>query len=214
MAPDRRSALRAAERVSASLPKARIEAFSLAAYLGAADAPDRIVLCPAGRSTADDLRFLARAAGRLLWPGPPGRLRAAIGGIRPHGEGPRRFAPPRKHEPATRTSALLLEGLVGPVRARSALAASSPRDWIVESARHVRLPGPLHRRLAREGIRWSALEPIELVALYATPALDRARARWRLLLPPRTRVWFARRGAGSRSGPARPPGPRRNDRGS
>jgi hypothetical protein len=65
----------------------------------------------------------------------------------------------------------------------------------VESTRHVRLPGHLHRTLARVGIRWSALEPIELVALYATPALVRARARWGSLVPPRTRVWIARPGA-------------------
>ncbi|HVQ54472.1 MAG TPA: hypothetical protein VMT25_04795 [Thermoanaerobaculia bacterium] len=193
VAPDRRSAVRAAERVSASLPKARVEAFSLTGYLALADAPDRIVLCPAGRSTDADLRFLALAAGRLLWPGPPGRLRAAIGGIRPHGERPRRAAAPRKEaRPPIRTSALLLEGLVGPDRARSALAASGPRDWIVESTRHVRLPGRLHRTLARDGIRWSALEPIELVALLATPALVRARAKWSSLVPPRTRVWIAR----------------------
>ena len=193
VAPDRRSALRAAERVSASLPKARVEAFSLTGYLADDDAPDRIVLCPAGRSTDADLRFLARAAGRLLWPGLPGSLRAAIGGIRPHGERPRRAAAPRREDAGPiRTAALLLEGIVGPDRVGSALAAAGPRDWIVESARHVRLPGQLHRMLARDGIRWSALEPIELVALYATPALARARANWSSLVPPRTRVWIAR----------------------
>ena len=195
VAPDHRSALRAAERVAAGLPKARIEAFSLTGYLAVADAPDRVVLCPSGRSTDADLRFLALAAGRLLWPGPPGSLRAAIGGIRPHGERPRRAAPTRRPAPAPiRTSALLLEGLVGPDRARAALAASGPVDWIVESTRHVRLPGRLHRMLERGGIRWSALEPIELVALLATPALVRARAKWTSLVPPRTRVWITRPG--------------------
>jgi hypothetical protein len=45
--------------------------------------------------------------------------------------------------------------------------------------------------LAQVGIRWSALLPIELVALYATPALARARRKWKALLPARTRVWIA-----------------------
>jgi hypothetical protein len=194
VAPGRRSALSAADGVSASLPKARLEAFSLAGYLASANAPDRIILCPAGESTAADLRFLGLAVERLLWPGPPRGLRAAIGGIRPHGEGPRRAEAPRKGAEATApatTSALLLEGLVGPARALSALAATGPRDWIVESTRHVRISAGLHRRLARNGVRWSALEPIELVALYATPALARARGKWKALLPPRTRVWIA-----------------------
>ncbi len=193
VAPGRRSAVSAARGISASLPRARIEAFSLAGYLATPDAPDRIVLCPAGRSTAADLRFLGLAAGRLLWPGPPRSLRAAIGGIRPHGEGPRRAVEPFRSGAGTGPrAALLLEGPVGEPRALSALAASGPRDWIVESARHVRLPARLHRRLALGGIRWSALEPIELVALYATPALARARGKWQALLPPRTRVWIAR----------------------
>ncbi len=195
VAPGRRSALSAADTVAASLPKARVEAFSLAGYLAAAHAPERIVLCPAGLSTAADLRFLGLAVERLLWPAPPRGLLAAIGGIRPHGDRPRRAqAQSRKDaEKAApgRVSALLLEGRVGPSRALSALAASGPRDWIVESARHVRIPAHLHRTLAQGGIRWSALLPIELVALYATPALARARRKWKALLPARTRVWIA-----------------------
>jgi hypothetical protein len=199
VAPGRRSALRAAGRVAASLPKTRVEAFSLAGYLAAPHAPDRIVLCPAGLSTAADLRFLGLAVERLLWPAPPRGLRAAIGGIRAHGDRPRRAQAQPRREPRRdavkaapgRVSALLLEGRVGPSRALSALAASGPRDWIVESARHVRIPARLHRMLAQVGIRWSALLPIELVALYATPALARARRKWKALLPARTRVWIA-----------------------
>ncbi len=187
VAPGRRTALLAAQTVAATLPKTHVEAFSLAGYLAAAHAPDRIVLCPAGLSTVSDLRFLGLAARRLLWPAPPRSLRAAIGGIRPHGERPRRA---EKSAPG-RASALLLEGAVGPSRALSALAASSPRDWIVESARHVRISARLYRTLAQGGVRWSALEPIELVALYATPALARASGKWKALLPPRTRVWIA-----------------------
>ena len=200
VAPGLRSALRAARGVGASLPKARVEAFSLASYLAAERAPDRIVLCPAGLSTDADLRFLGLAAGRLLWPGPPRGLRAAIGGILPHGRGPRRTeAPPRRNTGTGPRAALLLEGRVGEPRALSALAASGPRDWIVVSARHVRIPARLHRALALDGIRWSALEPIELVALYATPALARARRKWKSLLPARTRVWIAGQKGGRRS---------------
>ena len=195
VAPGRRSALSAADTVAASLPKAHVEAFSLAGYLAAARAPHRIVLCPAGLSTSADLRFLGLAAKRLLWPAPPAGLRAAIGGIRPHGDRPRRaeaqFRKDAQKAVPGRTSALLLEGRVSPSRALSALAASGPRDWIVESARHVRISARLHRTLAQGDIRWSALEPIELVALHATPALARARGKWKKLLPARTRVWIA-----------------------
>jgi hypothetical protein len=191
VAPGRRRALCAAEAISASLPRAGVEAFSLAGYLASPNAPDRIVLCPAGVSAAADLRFRERAVERLLWPGPPRGLRAAIGGIRPHAEGPRRAEPARGNAEGPRaTSGLLLEGLVGSDRVLSAVAAAGPRDWIVESARHVRITPGLHRRLARSGIRWSSLEPIELVALYATPVLARARGKWKAILPARTRVWI------------------------
>ena len=194
--PGRRSAIGAADMVAASLPKARVEAYSLAGYLAATRAPHRIVLCPAGLSTAADLRFLGLAVERLLWPAPPRGLRAAIGGIRPHGDRPRREQAQSRSDaqravPGRVASAVLLEGRVGASRALSALAASGPRDWIVESARHVRIPARLHRTLARAGIRWSALEPIELVGLYARPALARTRGKWKALLPARTRVWIA-----------------------
>ena len=195
VAPGRRSAISAAGTVAARLPNARVEAFSLASYLAAAHAPDRIVLCPAGLSTAADLRFLDLAAQRLLWPSPPRGLRAAIGGIRPHGGRPRRAQAQSRRDAEKAApgsaSALLLEGRVGPSRALSALAASGPRDWIVESARHVQIPARLHRKIAQGGIRWSALEPIALVALYATPALARAHRKWKALLPAQTRVWIA-----------------------
>ena len=194
VSPGRRSAAGAADAVAASLPKARVEAFSLARYLAAVEAPDRIVLCPAGISAAADVRFLHLAAELLLWPPPPRGLRAAIGGIRPHASRPRRPETRRHGEAKAATpgvSALLLEGAVGPSRALSALAASGPLDWIVESPRQVRIPARLRRTLAQEGIRWSALEPIELVAVYLTPALARAREKWKALLPARTRVWIA-----------------------
>jgi hypothetical protein len=207
VAPGRRSAVGAADVLAASLPKARVEAFSLAGYLAAKRAPHRIVLCPAGLSTAADLRFLGLAVERLLWPAPPRGLRAAIGGIRPHGDPRREHAPSRSEAqravPGRVASALLLEGRVGASRALSALAASGPRDWIVESARHVRMPARLHRTLARAGIRWSALEPIELVALYARPALARARGKWKALLPARTRVWIAAPRRAGRASPGR-----------
>jgi hypothetical protein len=92
------------------------------------------------------------------------------------------------------SAALLLEGPVDRARARAALAASPggaerPRDWIVESARHVRLSGPLLGALARAGVRWSALEPVEVAAVYAASAVARSLRR-RTWLPARTPVWI------------------------
>ena len=89
-------------------------------------------------------------------------------------------------------AALLLEGRVDPARMRAVLASASgvPRDWIVESPCHVALSATWARTLARAGVRLSTLEPVELVAVYAAPALARASARWRRLLPPRTAVWI------------------------
>ncbi len=76
-------------------------------------------------------------------------------------------------------AALLLEGRVDPARMRSVLASASgvPRDWIVESPCHVALSATWARALARAGVRLSTLEPVELVAVYAAPALARASAR-------------------------------------
>lgn len=191
VAPAGRPAKALAAGVAGLVGGERVEAFSLAGYLGAPAPASRIVLCPAGASVAADLEFLALAAGRLLWPAPPARLHQAIGGLRTK-DGPARPAARRAaFRPAGGlVTALLLEGEVGVARARAAFAASGPRDWVVESPGRVRLTRRELDRLARAGVRWLALEPIELVALYATPALARARSRWQEILPPATRVWL------------------------
>ncbi|HEY1435267.1 MAG TPA: hypothetical protein VGG65_07815, partial [Thermoanaerobaculia bacterium] len=129
-------------------------------------------------------------AGRLLWPAPSARFQQAIGGLR-HSEGPVR---PGRRGSASRRSrgllaALLLEGDVGPTRARAALAACSPSEWIVETPGRVRISRRQLDALARAGVRWFALDPVTVVALYATPSLARARAQWRNLLPATTRLW-------------------------
>jgi hypothetical protein len=191
VAPAGRQAQALAEGVAGLLPEERLAAFSLAGYLGAEDPPSRVVLCPAGLSVTRDLAFLAQAAGRLLWPAPPARLHQAIGGLRTK-DGPARPAARRASSRAGGgvLTALLLEGEVGIARARVALNASGPGDWVVEAPGRVVLPRGELARLARSGVRWLALEPVELVALYATPALARARARWKRVLPPSTRVWL------------------------
>jgi hypothetical protein len=188
VAPDGRRAKALADGVASRVPGQRVAAFSMAGYLAAEAPASRVVLCPKGLSVAEDLAFLALAAGRLLWPAPPARLAQAIGGLR-NAEGPRaaRRRAPAGRTPGGLTAALLLEGLVDPARARAALAATGPRDWIVETPGRVHLSRGQLDRLARSGVRWSALEPITLVALYATPEL--ARAQWKRLLPSETLLW-------------------------
>ncbi len=194
LAPDSRRARAASRAIAERLRGPGVAAYSLGGYADAPGAPRRVVLCPAGRSVPVDLAFLKLASRRLLWPAPHDGFRDAIGGIRPHPRGPRPAGARarRAARPATGglAAALLLEGPVGPDRVRAALAAASTRHWIVESARLVRLPARLHAALERRGIRWSTLEPIEVVALYASPALARARAKWKALLPDRTPVWI------------------------
>jgi hypothetical protein len=191
LSPSGRLAPAVAQRIGAESGPARIEALSLSGYLAAPRPPRRIVLCPAGRSLPADLRFLRRVAQRLLWPPPPAGFADAIAGIRP----PATAAARRSGRPtvarAPIAAALLLEGPVGPDRVRRALAAAGPRDWIVESPRSVLIPERSLARLARAGVRWSALEPVEVVGLFASPALARARARWAELLPRRSTTWVS-----------------------
>ncbi len=201
IAPGGRLARAAAATIAAALPGVRLTARSLAGYLAAPGPDSRILLCPAGTSVARDLAFLRRAAGRLLWPAPSPDFRDAIGGLRTGSSSPRaarRGTPPRWRGRGT-LAALLLEGRVDPARMRAILASGAPRDWIVESPRHVALPGGLERDLDRAGVRWAALEPIELVAVCVSAGLAKARARWRSLLPSRTAVWV-RPEPSSRSG--------------
>ena len=169
---------------------------TLAAYLSAPEAPAHVILCATrGRATRGSA-FLARAAARILWPAPPAEMDAAIGGLRaPELPGRRRRARARlpratSSERSPLRAALLLEGAVDLVRARAALAAvadAGPRDWIVESVRHVRLGEPSLADFAKAGIRWSVLEPIELLAVYAAASVART-VRRKLAAPGHARV--------------------------
>ncbi len=185
-----RTASRRAPGVAARARGAAVEPYSLSSYLGAADPPSRVVLCPAGASLPADVRFLSRIARRLLWPAPPARLAEAIGGLRGE-EGtasPARGA--RRPAPRPRAGmAVLLEGVVDAARAEAALRHPGTRDWIVETPTRVRLGMRRLAALERAGVRWSALEPVEVIAVCASPALARAGKAWRALLPPRTPVW-------------------------
>ena len=178
--------------VAGRAPGARIESFSLTAYLAAKAPPYRVVLCPPGRSAAEDLAFLERVSRRLLWPAPDRPMASAIGGLRgPAGEsdtgsGARRA--PRKS--GGMAAAVLLEGEVPLPRARAALRARGPRHWIVETPGRVRISPRGLEALARQGIRWSALDPVVVVALYVSPALGRRPQAWKALVPPRTPVWI------------------------
>jgi hypothetical protein len=180
---------RAAVRALASrLPKACLEAFSLAAYLEAPDAPARVILCAARGPAAAGIAFLRASASRLLWPAPPEDLREAIAGLLPLPETPplRRGRAPRRRNSGEARSALLLEGEVHPARARAALAAAA-REWIVESVRHVRVGRRGLAALTRAGVRWSSLAPVELAGIYAAAAVARRLERE---LPRETKVWI------------------------
>ena len=160
---------------TARIPLDRIERFSLNAYLARSSAPSRVVLCPAGRGLDADLSFLRVARARLLWKAPPRDISDAIAGLV--------TAPPQAGASRARARAsgprhaLLLEGVVTRRRAFAALA-SDVRLWIVQDVRHVRLTGAELALLAREGVRWAALSPVQLAGLAASPALRRARSRW------------------------------------
>jgi len=206
----------AAAVIAAHLPGVELAPATLRAYLAAPHAPARVVLCAARGPAPRGLAYLRRAAARLLWPAPSADLVDAIRGLR-SGSAPRRA---RRHDSTVAPargeglrSALLLEGAVEPARARAALA-SATRNWIVESVRHVRIEDRGLAVLARAGVSWSALEPVELVAVFAAAPLARAlgRGSW---LPAGTPVWVGtgrtrradpgvRRRAGSRR--ARAPG--------
>lgn len=177
-----------APRLAALLPEAELAAFSIDRFLSDRGAPARIVLCPAGRSVRDDVAFLEDARRRALWPPPGGELASAIAGLRgSHDEKPERHAPP----PAGRglTTALLLEGDVTSARAESAAASGAPRQWIVERVQRVRISAAGLEELKRLGIRWSVLEPVEVIALAASPELARAPSRWASRLPAGIPVW-------------------------
>ncbi|MEP6995625.1 MAG: hypothetical protein ABI968_13965 [Acidobacteriota bacterium] len=190
IAPGGKLTRKIAAEIGAGLPGVDLTVRSISGYLASPGSGRRVLLCPAGRSLSRDLGFLRRAARKLLWSAPTADFRDAIGGLRTRDVVPRAAPAPQSGGSARGlAAALLLEGHVDAARARAALESAAPRDWIVESPRHVHLPERLRHALERAGVRWSALEPVELVAVYAAPALARARAQWKRVLPAGTRVW-------------------------
>jgi hypothetical protein len=192
IAPTGRLSRQAAEEIAAGLPGVPLVTRSIAGYLAAPQDGQRILLCPAGNSVPSDLAFLHRVAWRLLWPAPTADFQDAIGGLRTRGtpHAAARSAPEPRRPARGLVAALLLEGRVDAARARAVLDSSALRDWIVESPRHVQVSERLGRSLENAGVRWTALEPVEVVALFARPELARARARWRRVLPRETPVWI------------------------
>jgi len=183
----------AAGPVAARRPAARFESFSLAGYGRAAAAPSRVVLWAAG-DAASSLAFLRRARERLLWPAAGLDFGEAIAGLRGEEAPDERSAPHRPHRRGERglPAALLIEGVLDARRIRRALAARAPRDWILESARRLRVSDRDLRELARRRIRIFALEPVTLVAVVLPAALARQSRRWRRLVPAGAEVWTIR----------------------
>ena len=188
VAPTRASARSAAVFLSQRLGGA-VTACSLAGYLASEQAPGRIVHCPAGRSLEGDIDFLQAASERSFWPPPDAIVLGAIEGLL--GSLPPAAARGRLRRGRARDArtALLLEGTVTSERARAALA-SDARLWIVEHPRKVRVSRSLMERLRKAGVRWSALDPVSVVAVLASPRLAAARSRWKDLVPPGTPLWI------------------------
>lgn len=175
-------------QLSPRLADIRVVPLSLDAFLADAGAPGRIVLCPEGRNVARDLAFLRTVHERALWPPPDAELAGAIAGLRgSHDAVPHRVdsLPGRRG----RQSALLLEHEVTLARARLAASSGAPRDWIVERAQSVRIGAAGLGELRRLGIRWSVLDPIEVIAVAASADLACAKARWSRWLPAETPLW-------------------------
>ncbi len=186
MAPSLDRARAVANRLDARWATDPLRPQSWASFLCADPAP-RILLCPEGRSLDADVGFLKAAGARLFWPPPPEELRGAVAGLRgDHLPLPKNL-PLRGASDQASQRALLLEGAVTARRARRALK-SSARAWIVEHPIFVRLSARELQDLEREGVRWTVLNPVRLVALLATPLLARSRNRWRTFLPARTRA--------------------------
>ena len=175
-------------RFAPLLTRFRVTPYSLTGFLSDREAPLRIVICPAGRSLPEDVRFLDAVRRRVLWSRPGTELAGAIAGLRGEHDAPTADrAPPRSGR--GRTSALLLEGDVTPARAARAVDSGAPRHWVVERVQSVRMPAAALEELKRLGIRWSALEPVQVIALAASPALARATVRVRSRLPAGVPVW-------------------------
>jgi hypothetical protein len=188
VAPTRASARSAAVFLKQRLGGAAT-ACSLAGYLASERAPGRIVLCPAGRSLERDIDFLRAARERTLWNPPDAIVLGAIEGLLGSLPPAAARARPRPRRARDTRTALLLEGTVTSARARAALG-SDARLWIVEHPRRVRVSRPLMERLRKVGVRWSALDPVSVVAILASPRLAAARSRWKGLVPAGTPLWI------------------------
>jgi len=184
----------AAGPLAARFPSSRLLPFSLAGYRRDATAPPRVVLWAAGDASANRA-FLTRVRERLLWPAAASDFEDAIAGLRggEPGESTARPAARPVALPHARRkglpAALLLEGILDARRARSALASGPPRDWILESARSLRMSDRDLGDLMRRRIRLFALEPITLVAVAVPGARARRRGPWRRLVPRRAPIW-------------------------
>ena len=171
------------------MPAFSLVSLSLARFLSDRGAPSRVVLCPEGASLPADLAFLESARRRALWPPPGIDLWGAIAGLRgSHEAAPRSASIPGPGR-SRRTSALLLEGDVTPAHARRAAASGAPRHWIVERVQRVRISEAGLEELRLRGIRWSVLEPVEVIGVAASPALANSRGRWKGWLPAKVPLW-------------------------
>ena len=179
------------------LPEAELVPFSLTRFVSDRRAPARIVLCPEGQGVEADVTFLEDARRRALWSRPADELASAIAGLR--GSHDERAGSSPQRASRGRTTAMLLEGDVTTARAESAAASGAPRQWIVERVQNVRIRADGLEALRRLGIRWAVLEPVELIAVAASPSLARIRSRWASLLPPMVSIWTSSPAAERRS---------------
>jgi hypothetical protein len=193
VSPTAAAAHEAGLAVARRLPDARLVPASLHRFARDPRAPLRIVLCPQGESVAGDVGFLREARRTILWPPPAAEVWSAIAGLRGSHDAPPGGAAAARRR-SGRRSVLLLEGDVTLERARRAALSGAPRDWIVERVQRVRISSDGLEELRLLGIRWATLDPVEVIALAASPSLARARAKWARLLPDGVAVWtLARR---------------------
>ena len=177
-----------APRLAGLLPQDELAVYSLDRFLSDRRAPSRIVICPAGKSVREDVLFLEDVRRRALWPRPDSELAGAIAGLLGEHDAPAAGSAALRSGTG-RTTALLLEGDVTQARAASAVESGAPRHWIVERVQRVRIPPAALEDLRRIGIRWSALEPIEVISLAASPGLAGDPTRWASRLPGGVPVW-------------------------
>ncbi|HEY6051200.1 MAG TPA: hypothetical protein VIZ58_08115 [Thermoanaerobaculia bacterium] len=186
VAPTKAAARSAARALSHRLPGARLHPLSEAGFLRT-ETLLPLILAPGAGDAASRARFFDRARARLLWSAPASDLYAAIEGVIT--TLPRRRPRSSSAARGDLSTALLLEGEVGPDRARAALR-SPVRHWIVEHPGRVKLSPRALERLRNAGVTWSALEPVHLLgvalAVRSGGSPFRKAALWRLA-PPRIR---------------------------